>query len=83
MRLPRDLAGRDLIQLLGRHYGYRLRRSRGSHMLATLTTLNGRHSVTVPRHRVLRIGTLGQIVSEVAAFVGSTEHDVREKLFGR
>ncbi len=54
MRLPRDLAGKDLIQLLGRHYGYRLRRSRGSHMLATLTTLTGRHSVTVPRHRVLK-----------------------------
>ena len=83
MRLPRDLAGKDLIQLLGRHYGYRLRRSRGSHMLATLTTLTGRHSVTVARHRVLKVGTLGQIVSEVAAFVGSTDKDVREKLFGR
>ncbi len=70
MRQPRDLAGKDLIQLLGRHYGYRLRRSRGSHMLATLTPLTGRHSVTVPRHRVLKVGTLGQIVSEVAAFVG-------------
>ena len=62
MRLPRDLSGEEMIQLLGRHYGYRLRRSRGSHKTSTLTTMTGQHSVTVPRHRYVRIGTLGQIV---------------------
>ncbi len=39
--------------------------------------------MTVPRRRVLKVGTLGQVVSEVAAFVGATDKDVREKLFGR
>ena len=83
MRLPRDLSGEEVIQLLGRHYGYQLRRSRGSHMTVTLTTISGEHSVTVPRHRYVRIGTLGQIVSDVAAFVGLPKEDVRRQLFGR
>lgn len=52
-------------------------------MTATLTTLTGEHSVTVPRHSYLRIGTLEQIVSDVAAFVGLPKEDVRRQRFGR
>ena len=51
--------------------------------MATLAALIGNHSVTVPSHRFLRIGALGQIVSQVAAFVGSTEKGLRDKLLGR
>lgn len=36
MRLPRDLSGDDLAKLLCRHYGYRLIRQKGSHMMLTL-----------------------------------------------
>ena len=32
MKLPRDLSGERLAQLLHRHYGYRLTRQSGSHM---------------------------------------------------
>ncbi|MCY4507735.1 MAG: hypothetical protein OXG35_12370 [Acidobacteria bacterium] len=55
MRLPRDLSGEQVVQLLRLRYDYQLRRSRGSHMTVTVTTTaTGEHSVTVPRHRPVR-----------------------------
>ena len=82
MRLPRDMSGDDLAAVLRRRYGYRLVRQRGSHM--TLTRIGGgaSHSVTVPRHRFLRVGTLSGIVADVAAHLGMTQDDVRRELFG-
>ena len=56
MRLPLDLSGRDLARRLERHYGYRVTRTKKSHMTATRITDTGRHSVTVPAHRELRLG---------------------------
>ena len=32
MKLPRALSGEEVVRLLNRHFGYQLRRSRGSHM---------------------------------------------------
>ena len=50
----------------------------------TLTRTSGEesHSVTVPRHRALRVGTLGGIVADVAAHLGTTNDEVRRELFG-
>ena len=83
MRLPRDLSGEEIVRLLSRSYGYRLQRSRGSHMTVTLTTTGRDHSVTVPRHRPVRVGILSRIVSDVAAFLDVPEDVVRKELFDR
>ena len=40
MRLPRDLSGDEIVRLLSRSYGYRLQRSRGSHMPVRVGTLS-------------------------------------------
>ena len=82
MRLPRDMSGADLAALLRRRYGYRSVRQRGSHMTLTRTSDGGSHSVTVPRHRTLRVGTLSGIVADVAAHLGVTQDEVRGELFG-
>ena len=82
MRLPRDMSGEGLAALLRRRYGYRLVRQRGSHMTLTATVGGVWHSVTVPRHRALRVGTLGGIVADVAAHLGMTRDEVRADLFG-
>ena len=58
MKLPRDLSGGEVARWLARHCGYRVTRSRGSHMTVTLTAGGDQHQVTVPRHRNVRIGTL-------------------------
>jgi len=39
------------------------------------------HSVTVPRHRDVRVGTLDAIVTDVARFTGQTKSEVRQTLF--
>lgn len=82
MRLPRDLSGRDLVGRLSHHYGYTLTRTSGSHMTVTRIMETSQHSVTVPAHRELRIGTLNAIVNEVAEAVGLSRRVVRETLFG-
>ena len=47
MKLPRDLSGAEVAKRLARHYGYRMTRSRGSHMTVTLTAGGDEHQVTV------------------------------------
>ena len=37
MKLPRDLSGNEVAKLLAHHYGYRVARTKGSHMMLTLT----------------------------------------------
>ena len=82
MRLPRDLSGRDLATRLERRYGYRVTRTKGSPMTATRTAGTDRHSVTVPSHRKLRLGTLDGIVTDVAAHLGVPKGAVCQQLFG-
>ena len=82
MKLPRDLSGTEVARRLARHYGYRVTRSRGSHMTMTLTAEGDRHQVTVPRHRNVRIGTLDAIIADVAGFLGLSKQAVRDTLFG-
>ncbi len=81
MRLPRDLGGKDLAARLGR-YGYEVTRQTGSHMRLT-TTEGGEHHVTIPRHKSLRVGTLGAILRDVADHQGISRQELMEALFGR
>ena len=82
MKLPRDLSGTEVARRLARHYGYRVTRSRGSHMTVTLMAAGEQHQVTVPRHRDVRVGTLDAIIADVAAFLGLPKQAVRDTLFG-
>ena len=82
MRLPRNLSGNDLAGLLRRHYGYQFIRQRGSHMTLTTAIRDTKHSVTIPRHRQVNVGTLSAIVSNIAEHFGLTQDEVRQALFG-
>ena len=80
MRLPRNLSGTELASLLARRYGYVLARQRGSHMRLTSNYLGYEHHVTIPRHNPLRIGTLNQILDEVANYLGIDPRDLQQEL---
>ena len=82
MKLPRDMSGEDLAWRLHRRYGYQFIRQRGSHMVVALAIGGVKHSVTVPRHRAMRVGTLNGIVSDIAARLGKTKDEVHSELFG-
>jgi len=69
MRLPRDLSGEQLAAGL-RRFGYEQTRQTGSHLRLTRDTPEGQHHVTIPRHGVLRVGTLNAILNEIASHLG-------------
>lgn len=79
-RIPRDVRGNELVRLLSRHYGYREVRQTGSHVRVR-TDQNGSHSVTIPQHSVLKLGTLASILDEVARHFETTRDDVIATLF--
>ena len=79
MKLPRDLSGTDLVRALGR-VGYQVTRQTGSH--ARLTTESpSRHSVTVPMHDSLKVGTLAAILGDVAAHLKISREQLLDRLF--
>lgn len=79
MRLPRDLTGAELIAALSR-FRYFATRQRGSHVRLT-TNQNGEHSVTVPAHDPIKVGTLSAILNDVADHLGMTKSELADALF--
>lgn len=80
MKLPRDISGTELADLLTR-YGYSVTRQTGSHLRLT-TQIGGEHHLTIPVHSSLRIGTLNVILSEVAQHLKRDKSDLRRELWG-
>lgn len=64
MKIPRDVTGEELLRGL-RRIGYAFERQAGSHMILR-GELPGMHSVTVPNHKPLKVGTLSAILHEIA-----------------
>lgn len=65
MKLPRDISAHRLVRIL-ETLGYRVVRQRGSHVRLHCDGLPA-HSVTVPMHDPLKVGTLHGILFEVAS----------------
>ena len=80
MKLPRDMGGEELAALLGR-YGYKITRQTGSHIRLTSTSKGFEHHITIPRHRPLRVGTLSNIVNEVADYLETERQKLVKELF--
>ena len=80
MRLPRDLSGSDLAQILG-NLGYSITRQTGSHLRLT-TQQHGEHHLTIPQHDPLRVGTLSAILADVADHFKITREQLLNRLFG-
>jgi predicted RNA binding protein YcfA (HicA-like mRNA interferase family) len=78
MRLPRDLSGHELAQML-QALGYEVTRQTGSHLRLT-TTQGGEHHITIPAHQALRIGTLAAILTDVAGHFGLNREELVERL---
>jgi len=81
MKLPRNLGGLELVNLLQR-YGYRIVRQEGSHLRLESHYKNEPHHLTIPAHHQLKIGTLNQILRMVSGFVGMSKDKLVQELFG-
>ncbi len=64
MKLPRDVAGTDLLKAL-RRLGYEVTRQRGSHIRVT-TQRDGEHHEAIPHHDPIKPGLLSSILKSVA-----------------
>jgi len=69
VRIPREVNGQLLAERLQRH-GYALTRQTGSHMRLTRDSAGQQQHLTIPAHKPLRVGTLRQILKDVASQVG-------------
>ena len=78
MKLPRDLAGRELVTRLQR-FGYRRLHQEGSHVIVE-TDSPRRHRIAVPDHAAIRPGTLNAILRAVAAVQGIPKEMVLRQL---
>ena len=72
----------ELAVLLRRRYGYNFTRQRGSHMRLTSTFMGYEHHISVPRHNPLRVGTLDDILGDVAEYLELDQDDLKQELFG-
>ena len=75
MKVRRDLSGQDLARL-----GYQASRQTGSHIRPTTKTPTV-HSVTVPAHSPLKIGTLSWILKDIGTHVGNDREELLKTLF--
>ena len=80
MKLPRDVSGPDLARLL-RQFGYQITRQTGSHMRLTSVAKSRQHHITIPAHDPLKIGTLSQIISDVAQYLELDRDQLMKTLF--
>lgn len=80
MKLPLDLSGEQLAASLSRH-GYEVTRQTGSHIRLTSRAQGRPHHITIPRHGVLRVGTLSAIPREIGANLEMSRDDLLGSLF--
>jgi predicted RNA binding protein YcfA (HicA-like mRNA interferase family) len=81
LKLPRDVSGDALVRSL-RRFGYEITHQTGSHIRLTSNLKGMEHHVTIPAHRQLRIGTLAEILSDVATYLDLPRDELIDKLFG-
>ena len=80
MKLPRDIGGRDLADLLSK-YGYKIDRQTGSHLRLRSAAGDGVHSLTIPDHKPLKVGTLSAMLLDVAQNLGMDKQELIRQLF--
>jgi predicted RNA binding protein YcfA (HicA-like mRNA interferase family) len=77
-RIPRDLSGRDLCKILS-VFGYSVIRQVGSHIRLQCNKMGYDHSITIPDHESIKIGTLNKILSDVCAYLNLRKEDLLSK----
>lgn len=80
MKIPRNIGGEELAKLL-KKYGYQTTRQTGSHIRLT-TTLEGKHHITIPNHKPLKVGTLNNILNDASNHLKIPKETIIKKLFG-
>ena len=81
MKIPRDLNGADLARRLAA-YGYSITRQSGSHMRLSRQIGEQQQHLTIPAHKPMRVGTLRQILKDVASQTGVSLEELVQSIGG-
>jgi len=79
-KIPRDISGEELTKLL-KKYGYEVNRKTGSHIRLVSKFKDEEHNITVPDHHPIKIGTLNNILSDLANYLKIDKKELTSKLF--
>ena len=78
-KIPRDITSRDLRKLLS-EYGYEKTRRTGSHIRLTSNSMGYEHSITIPEHSPIRIGTMNKILNNAAGYLKMQKRELLDAL---
>ena len=81
-KIPRDISGRELAQLLGK-YEYTIKRETGSHIRLVSATRGTEYKMTIPDHNPIKIGTLNNILNDLADYLKINKKTLIDELFGK
>ena len=81
-KIPRDISGRELAQLLDK-YEYEIKRETGSHMRLVSEIRDKDHKITIPDHSPIKIGTLNNILNDLADYLKIDKKVLLDELFGK
>ena len=79
MKVPRDVDASHLINVLVK-YGYVITRQTGSHIRLSKKLDDGEHSITIPNHNPIKIGTLQGIVKDICRVNGMDTGELYNQL---
>lgn len=79
-KIPRDISGRELAKRLDR-YKYKIVRESGSHIRLVSTYQNNEHKITIPDHQAIKIGTLNNILNDIAEYLKISKQELINELF--
>ena len=80
MKIPRDISSKKLIVALEK-LGYTVIHQTGSH-IKLKTEQKGGHTITIPAHKELKLGTFNSIILEIANHFQITKWELLDLLFG-
>jgi len=79
-KIPRDISGNELSKIL-KKYGYDVVRQTGSHIRLISVYKEQEHRITIPHHHPIKIGTLNNILNDVAEYLEISKQTLISQLF--
>ena len=79
-KIPRDISGDELAKLLSK-YKYKVVRQTGSHIRLVSTFKKIEHKITIPAHQHIKIGTLNNILLNIAEYLEISKQELINELF--